>query len=143
MQFFGPGSFLATDEQAAPAAGADIEYTVPDGARLVLLGLSVDLTTDANVANRTFVIVIDDGAAEFSLGVAANVHTAATTLRYVVCCGLSPSRNASGLVQVCLPSPIYLRDGFRIRTVVENLQAGDQLGAMNIMCQSWPNTEVP
>lgn len=133
---------------AAPVAGADWTYTVPAGQSLSVETLQFSLVTGVTVANRTVMVIIDDGANELWRWVSPVVQAATTTVEYV---GAQSSVEygavRNGVEAFELPS-IVLGPGYRVRTITTNIQATDQYSAQRLAqlianavtaVQRWPD----
>jgi hypothetical protein len=135
--------FQRVIETAAPAAGAESITTVPAGKYWRLIGFYTTLTTDATVATRLPSIVIDDGTdilmrinGSGTAGVTAGLTVAYTG--YVGQQGLG----ITGVILTAapLPSPdLVLEPGWRIRTLTQNIVAGDQWGIARLVVQEVEN----
>ena len=66
-------------EGVAPAAGADITFTVPAGEVWELQSILLSLVTDANAANRTIILDFTDGTS-FEFYIDATNQTATQTV---------------------------------------------------------------
>lgn len=120
-----------------PAAGVEIVETVPTGALWRLLAWYHILVTSAVAGNRLCTLVVDDGANAFFIGEAAAVQTASTSAAYAFAPGL-PARAALGTNSSApLPSAVYLRAGYRIRTATGALDAADNYGAPQYLVEEW------
>lgn len=119
---------------ADPGAGAEATHTVPADVWWVLMGLQVALVTSATAANRRPALVIDDGAVEFDR-LRAGVDQAASLTRTYT---FTPSvvaevdRSATFLEMIEPLAKRVLPGGYRIRTVTQALQAGDNYGVMQM-----------
>lgn len=120
-----------------PAVGAEILEIVPTNAIWKVKSFVAILTTDATVSNRTFQLIVDDGVNEIFRTIAVNVQAASQVHRYVL--------TQSGVDQVfstpnhviSWPLDIWLTEGFRMRTIVANFQAGDDWGAPVISVEEY------
>ena len=126
-------SVLGTD----PAAGIEISEVVPTNAQWALKTLTFALATDATVANRSPIIVIDDGTNILWAKRIANNQTASQTITYY---GMVSSLVGEVVtlpdISFALP-PIRLSQGFHIRTVTTGLQAGDDYGPPRLYVEEW------
>jgi hypothetical protein len=124
-------------EGSNPAAGAEFLETVPTNARWRLLGVKVDLVTDATAANRELVLTLDDGAnvlAEIPAGVN---HTASQNRTYSFFIGAQRGAGATALVVNNALPDAMLMGGYRIQSETRNLQAGDDYGAPRLWVEEW------
>lgn len=120
-----------------PAAGAEISETVPTGTRWHISAVRISLVTDGTAANRTFQLVFDDGASpSFADIITQTAQTAGTTRVYFFTLDLPVMELAVvGNLLYPLPSELWLPEGFRMRTVTTNLQAGDDYGAPEFLVE--------
>lgn len=137
----GPG-FIRRVVGTTPAAGAEIVETVPTGARWILRGLRAQLTASATVANRLPGFVVDDGTTIFYQSEAGTVTAAAASSFYNLLPGGSTASTITTPVgtviqSVPFPNPMELFAGWRIRTVTDNLQAGDQWSNVSYEVEEW------
>lgn len=132
----GPGmlrSITGTD----PAAGVEVSETVPTGARWRFVSADVTLVSDATVANRTVRFVFDDGTTVYFKCAYATAQTATQTLEYVLAAGGSDYGTRAAVQMTSASVGSYLLAGHRIRTVSNNLQAGDNYGAPQLNVEEW------
>ena len=132
----GPGiirSITGTD----PAAGSEISETVPTNARWRLIAMRFTLVADATSTNRRPSVEFDDGATIFYRTFADNTTIASETRNFSV--GNVSLIGAEDQSEQLIPIPphLMLGQGFRIRTVTNNLQAGDNLGAPEMLVEEW------
>lgn len=120
-----------------PPAGADILESVPGQRRWTLITLNAVLTASATVANRSVLLVLDDGANLYYSSPSFLNQTAGQVQRYVL--GQQPTTVApvAGAIVLSVPVPISLKIGFRIKTVTAGIQAGDQWSAPVYTVQEW------
>ena len=121
----------------APAAGAEINETVPVNRRWNLIALFASLTSSATVINRTPAFFFDDGANIFSGSEGIFTQPASTTSRYSFSTVVPSQAFISNFLPVGLLLPFPLKGNFRIRSTTLNLQAGDQWTAPQYLVQEW------
>lgn len=120
-----------------PAAGANFSETVPTNARWHLRGLAVQLITAVAAATRRVVIVIDDGTTEIFRFDSQSTQLASLTRDYRAAdYKLQPADNGT-FIYIAIPFDFELLQGYRIRSVVENLQAADDFGAPILAIEEW------
>lgn len=113
---------------ADPAAGVEISDAVPAGKQWRLISVLLQLVTNATVANRRPHVIVDDGANVFHRR-ASNATQAASLTQNYLFAGEGPEAAVRG-TYVADPLPVQeIPAGARIKTVTENLQAGDNYGA--------------
>ncbi len=120
-----------------PAAGAEISETVPTGALWRLIALYAPLVTDATVANRSPILLIDDGALPVWRADARLAQTATQTIYWMAGDGLAGLQRAVDTEMWSLPTHMLLGAGYRVRTSTYNLQAGDNWGAPQMLVEEW------
>jgi hypothetical protein len=97
-----------------PAANVEISETVPTGARWKLRSFRFAFVADANVANRTIVLTIDDGATTLFETSSAVAVTAAQTPVYNAAPGLQFFTYGTLAYHLPLPGELWLPAGARI-----------------------------
>lgn len=120
-----------------PAAGANISETVPGSARWRVISFMFTLTTAIAVATRDVVLTFDDGSVIFSTAISVNTQAASLAITYTALGYSSNGLAASLVIEIPMLSGFILSPAFRIRTAVQNLQAGDQLSAPNYLVEEW------
>jgi hypothetical protein len=123
---------------STPAAGGDISETVPTGARWELLALMAQLTASAVVANRQVSLTLDDGVSTFFRYGNVQQQTASIVERYVFFQG-SPavSRDNTNNQNGHVPAGVRLLAGYRIKTITNTVDAGDQWTAPQMLVREW------
>lgn len=129
-----PTSVTGTD----PAANQEISETVPTGKRWRVQAVQFSLVTDATVANREVVVVVDDGTSTLFQSPAGANQAASLTWAYSVGNVGSPvaGTTATTVRQIVLPN-LLLPAGSRIRTATTNRQSGDNFGAPKLLVQEY------
>lgn len=134
--FSGPGrlrSISGTD----PAANTEINETVPTNAHWRLLLLRTILTTDGTAATREVGLVIDDGTLVFSIYPPAQTQTASLTRAYNWAhLGYAPAAFGAQLYGP-LPADLMLLQSWRLRTITQNIQAGDNWEPPQLLVEEW------
>ena len=132
----GPG-VLRTIAGTDPAAGAEISETVPAGARWLFRALRAVFVSDATVANRTPVLVFDDGANIYA-SAGPNFNTPASSNFTFQFADVGQGFvQASSDIMVPAPANILLAGAHRIRTITGSIQAGDNWGAPVYSVEEW------
>ena len=118
---------------AATAAGADMDEVfdrfelMRTNTKYLIENIYFTMTADANAANRTVTITIED---EIGRVVFSNAHATPITAGLVGNFNLGPEIQyrdweAVGL-SVCLPlSKIYIKEDYSIQITITNIQVGD------------------
>lgn len=119
-----------------PAAGVEISETVPTNARWRLLAIRYALVTDSTVATRTSRIILDDGATIYHVAEFGATQAASATVNYggAVHTAYKDSSIPTNNIMIPLPD-LWLFQGHRIRTITNNLQAGDNHGAPQLLVE--------
>lgn len=114
---------------ANPAAGTELSHTVPSDVAWLVVGAYIGLTTNATAANRRLSLVFDDGTTNFARLPIGVTQAANLTYTYSFAPGL-PRASAVESNVVVSPLPDFmLPSGYRIRTLTENIQSGDDFTA--------------
>lgn len=114
---------------ADPAAGGEILFTADED--MIVHSVYFSLTTSAVVANRTVMLLADDGTSTFFKSQASSSQAAGLTFNYCAFEGAP----ASGL-NVALPSGgLRLRKGDRLLTSTLSKDAGDDYGVMRLQIE--------
>ncbi len=135
----GPG-MLRSITGTAPAAGAEINETVPTGARWRLRSARFSLTTSAAVATRITTLILDDGVNTLVNTGTSTSQLASTTAAYSAAHFGAGAPAQGGDATVNLPPDIMLLAGFRFRTSTNNLQVGDTYTAPQYEVEEWMET---
>lgn len=141
---YGPQSFMQEGPArmrsitgTTPAAGAEINEVVPAGVRWRVIAFYYSLVTAVAVANRTSVLLIDDGANVFARSVPSVVQAASTTFTYSRYHGESPVSDTINDLVSSLPEMLFVSAGYRFRTLTASIQAADQYAAPQYLVQEW------
>lgn len=133
----GPGC-LRVITGSTPSAGAEITETVPTGARWELLALGAVLTASAVVTSRIPALALDDGATEFFRYQIAYNATASAVWRYQWAQGNGDGQPFGSLnIRGLIPIGIRLGAGFRVKTITQNLDVGDQWSSPKFLVREW------
>lgn len=129
-------AFLRSIAGTNPAAGAEILESVPLNARWRFDGIRFTLVTDATVATRRVHLIIDDGTNTLVNIPAETTQAASLTRVYTFHdFGLTPSVVGTE-IPVNMTSK-KLSEAYRITTLTDNLQAGDDFAAPRIFAEEW------
>lgn len=125
--------FIENIAVADPAAGANVDYQIPDYTELKIISLSVQMLSDANVASRQFAYRVSLPPAathNFKVNVTqnngANYNYIGFLAAYDVPGTTANSRNVS------IPE-IILYPGCTLSAVLFNIQVGDQFSDFSIL----------
>jgi hypothetical protein len=135
-----PGEeFYVVTTRTDPAAGAEVSIIVPGRAAFELVAIRLELVTDATVAARRTTLSFDDGTVEFFRWTAGDTQAASLTRQLYGAAGLGYEAGAFRTDELVFGLPhLYLAPGFRVSTVTENLQAGDNYAAPRIYVRETP-----
>jgi hypothetical protein len=120
-----------------PAAGAECSDAVPTGARWRILSYTATFVADATVINRFPIITIDDGANIQYRGESAEAVTASQTRIFHAAPGTHRLALVNSHETWLFPIGLRMLAGHRVRTQTNNLQAGDNWGAPQILVEEW------
>jgi len=132
----GPGrirSITGTD----PAAGVEISETVPTGARWRLIAFRALLVTDATVANRFPLLLIDDGVSTNFASDPPEAQVASGSWSWVFGGGVTRLAGVSAVRAWAMANNLTLLAGSRIRTQTVGIVAGDNWGAPQLLVEEW------
>jgi|GEM_PF-1422374 len=142
-----PGNMLKTPLEAPgrlrsivgtdPAAGVEILETVPAGVRWELLAVWFQLVTDATVASRAPVLIIDDGVNTIVQARDSTAQTATRTDQYTAGPGMSAPTPGGFQHYIPIPIGLVLQSSYRVRTSTFAFQAGDDYGAPTLYVREW------
>lgn len=118
---------------AAPAAGADVTYTVPGGFAYQFVSLVGTLTSSAAAASRVVLFIVNDGTADVWGMAPANSLAASLAYRYWMQYSASDYALTPQWTDARMSGPVpLLLPGYVIKTSTTNLQAGDQWSAFQL-----------
>lgn len=120
-----------------PAAGAEINEVIPLQRRWTLLSFRTQLTTSATVANRQPTFLIDDGGNPLFQSSAFLSEPASTVTPIVMLPTAQTAAQLFGALFLDVPLPLQLKASYRIRTITNGLQVGDQYAAPQYLIAEW------
>lgn len=120
-----------------PAAGTEISETVPTGARWRLLALSCRLVTSAAVANRSPILLLDDGAAIYFGSDPGGTIPASQNFRFTAGQATQRLIAVTDVYQWTLPNDHRMLAGHRWRTSTQNIQAADDYSNVQYLVEEW------
>ena len=135
-----PGSPRDTFTGTQPSAGEEVEVTVPAGEDWDFLGAIITLDTNSTVAVRSIDILMEDESAN---EIARWVSNTTISLNQVVAVHIG---NYPDALPVDTSTDHYhpigrnieeLGPGYKLRTVTNNIQSGDQYSAPIIYRKRW------
>lgn len=132
----GPGTYMRVNIPA-PGAGADQVYVVPAGARQRIVSWVGTLNAGVVVANRTPLLIVDDGVNIVAAIPSNQTVTASSQLNITFADSIPFLPPFATLSLGPLPSNLILPPGFRIRTQTAGIQAADQWQASNMLVAEW------
>lgn len=109
-----------------PAAGAEIQETVPTGKNWKIHAIRATLVSSATVANRIVDLIIDDGTDDLDRYSSGLVQTASQTIFYNASAQGLGDQQQNQLIRIPISVGQVLGAGFRIRTSTNGIQVGDQ-----------------
>jgi hypothetical protein len=143
----GPGSWLQSSFDGAgvirsitgtdPAAGSEINETVPTGARWRFIACRAILVTDVTAPTRLPCLSFDDGALVYA-GAATSVSQAASLTFTYHWGDVGANHTTSSLAgMVSTAANLVLPAGHRIRTITGSFVAGDNWSAPQLLVEEW------
>ena len=128
------------DVEAPVTVGTNYIYTVGNYQLIQPVSFYMRLTTDATVINRLVICYGSSaGATPFRTGSTA-VQPASTTYEYFFSVGMPVINHLATIAEWYgpLPDQMFIPYAQVFRTLIENLQAGDQIMAANLVYKRWP-----
>lgn len=129
--------FMRVVTGSDPGVGASFTEPVPENARWRLVGTDITLVTDANPANRRFILEIERGAVRLTGSVSALAQTASQTVVYNVGHWGESTLNFGGRVKVNWPEHAIMSADDVLVGLATNFQAGDNFGAPVYFVEEW------
>lgn len=114
---------------AAPAAGAEISFTVPGDKIWLLQAVNTSLVASATAATRIPQLGIGDGTRSGLLLAATAGITANQTIRLAWSNTGAAATGTAVFLQALLQPELWIWPGWAIATTTVAIQAGDQYGA--------------
>ena len=133
----GPG-YIRLVTGSDPAAGSEVSITVPTNAVWRLRSLRLRLDTDSTVANRRVALVVDDGSTVAFTKLSPAVQAESLTRYYNFNFGLGYEEGdfTADTISIGI-NDLIIPEGWRIRTITANLQAGDDYHAPILVVEEW------
>lgn len=130
---------LVTAKPANPAGGANFNFATPVNTIILPISLQFQLVTDATVANRTPLILVNDGTDNIFITPSPYVQTASLTKIFIAQSGgFLGATAATYLYQTMnLSNLLYMRFGDTFGTIIDGLQAGDAITNIKIRYMQW------
>lgn len=119
---------------ASPAAGANLSYVFEDD--FVIENFTMQLVTSATVANRRFKWMLTDASDNvLARGVAAADQAASLTWQHFSTPGCPSMAAVQNLwLGTTIPAGgIDVTAGMKLKTSIDNLQAGDQISGVKLV----------
>lgn len=136
-----PGSFQFNDPtttlEPQPAAGNNFVVVIPPDEAWRIFALNFVFTTAVAAANREVRLIMDDSVNNFFRLPAISVQAASTVARYSFGLVLGYQVELGDTKAHGLPE-IIMNSGWRIRSSIANIQAADQISALNIVRAVFP-----
>lgn len=138
-----PADYVLTDvfnnPQPAPAAGADLSYTVPIGVIWNVVSLTALFTASAGAANRTVAFFIKDQGGrivyQYGIGTALTANQTCTYTFEEDVSLITASANGGNILEP-LPAT-WLPPDWSFGTTTANIQAGDQWSNVSLWVQAY------
>jgi len=136
-----PSNFgkLITVTPPDPAVGANFQFDVPVNTIILPVSFSCIVVTDATVVTRTMLIATFDGSTNIFITPSEILHTASLTRTYTCQAGNNmKTPNVNYAYQtINLSNLNYMRFGDQFRTVLDQIQAGDQISSCRLRYLQW------
>lgn len=123
-----------------PAAGVEISEAVPTNAVWRPLLFRFSLTTSGAGSPRTVMLIIDDGTSELARLQPMATQAISTTVIYTWAAGAGYGGATANGQTMPMPADIYLREAFRLVTVMANLDGGDNYSSPQYLVEEWLQT---
>lgn len=121
---------------ANPAAGAEVDETVPENQVWLLHAVQFALVTDSQAANRRVHLVISpegNGPLHFFSN---TDHTASLTRNYTCSpVGVVQAETAADDIVIAIPNGLLLPNFTTIETITDNIQTGDNYGVPRLFIE--------
>lgn len=117
-------------DTANPAAGVEINHTVPAGKWWQLLSCRATLGSSSAAGNRSPTLVITDAADNILVQIVPHLFQAASqsvTYNFVAGYGYASTQTFSSLAMVALPDQLIIPPGYKIATFVVSALAGGRM----------------
>jgi hypothetical protein len=132
--------YLKTVILPNPAVATDLAIVAPGNGLWRVISVVFRLVTDANAANRFVQLTADDGSNVWWQAAAPEVQAASTTIDHGAYVGATTSTLVVGVAAIALPADgLWLEPGWALRSVTDNVQAGDQFSAVTALVEEFPS----
>ena len=130
---------LITIKPANPAAGNNFSVAVPIHTIALVTSISFVLTTDATVANRTVLLMSNDGVDNLFITPAPVTQVASQAFTYIAQAGNAATQapTAYGYKVFSLSQLNYLRFGDSFNSIIDGMQAADTITSIKIRYMQW------
>lgn len=129
--------WIRTIQGTQPAAGADLNETVPTNAKWILREISAVLTTSAVANNRQVRFILDDGSNVQYATYAPDTQAATLAHRY----NMAPAGSDKTVVGthhfINLPNVVEMEPTWRWRTATDLIDVGDQWSVPTYVVEEW------
>ncbi len=133
---------MRTILSADPAAGAEASITVPNGQIYKVNGVSVQIVTDATIANRFLQLIMTNPSGQRWVGINDTAVTASLTRNYTFSQIGGPSGTNQESEFLCnLPGNIWLDEASTIATSTIGIESGDNIGIMAVHVEQFWEAE--
>lgn len=128
---------LTTKVESNPGAGAEATVTVPAGKWWRVYAIHLKLVTSATVANRIARLIFDNGTNPIYKASNDLAHAATQTTEYSFTrASTADAAQAAASVARVYPIPdLVLAPGYRVRTVTDAIQVGDQYSEFTLLVE--------
>lgn len=124
---------------ANPAVGTNLNFVLPASYRYQIMAVRLTLVTSAVAGNRNCILQVTNPTPTILTEVISLLNHAANTTNIYIYCdqGYSHTAAFAGRILNGIPCRMSLPPGWIINTVVNNIDAGDQISAVAITVHRW------
>lgn len=124
---------------ANPAAGANLAISSDTASTWLIRAIALNFVTSAVVGTRSVILAADDGSNTWFRSSPGGTQAASLTRFYGAFAGSAGAASQGSAIMFGLPTDgLWLPQGHRLITAVENIDAGDQISAVNLMVIEFP-----
>lgn len=126
-----------------PGAAANFVFKLEESYTYEIQSAYMQIVSDANAANRNLVIQVHLGTDLIFAAPATGLQVASETLYYSFALNHEPIdlSATSGWMIARMPGPIILPGGTTISSLVDSIQATDQISNIRFFVKRWPILE--
>lgn len=123
----------------APAAGANLVISPDSAATWLIRSIVFNFVTGANVGTRSVILAADNGTDTWFRSSPGGTQAASLTRFYGAYAGSAGASSQGSAIMLGLPTDgLWLPQGHRLITAVENIDPADQITAANLFIIEFP-----